>query len=65
VFDNVGDTINVFSYSVDYPTRTLWLTDAFSETRSAKILKLDADSLIFNQLWDLKTVQRFHRSNKK
>jgi hypothetical protein len=65
VFDNVGDTINVFTYYVDYPTRMLWLTDAFKETRSAKILKLDKDSLVFSHLWDLKTVQRFHRSNKK
>ena len=65
VFDNMGDTVNIFSYQVDYPEHTLWLTDAFSETRSAKILKLNTDSLVFNHLWDLKTVQRFHRSTKK
>jgi hypothetical protein len=65
IFDNRGDTVNVFSYHVDYPNHTLWLTDAFMQTRSAEILKLDADSLVFNHLWDSKTVQRFHRSNKK
>lgn len=64
VFDNRGDTINIFSYYVDYPTHTLWLTDAFAETRSAKILKLTADSLVFAQLWDLKTAHHFHKSKK-
>jgi competence transcription factor ComK len=64
VFDNRGDTINRFSYTVDQLTQTLLLTDPFGEKRKAKIVKVDADSLIFNKLWDLATTQRFYKSKK-
>jgi hypothetical protein len=62
VFDNRGDTINRFVYTVDHLTQTLLLTDPFGEKRRAKIMKLDSDSLVFNYLWDLNTTQRFYKS---
>ncbi|WP_143164285.1 hypothetical protein [Hymenobacter daecheongensis] len=62
VFTSAGDTIYRFHYALDYPTRTLWLRDAFNKRRSARILKADRDSLVVDQLWDLSTPQRFYRS---
>jgi hypothetical protein len=64
VFDNRGDTINHFRYAIDQGERELVLTDPFGKRRNATILKLTDDSLVFNCLWDLNTVQRFYKSKK-
>ena len=64
VFDNRGDTINRFRYTIDQPRRELVLTDPFGKRKAALLLKATADSLVFDCLWDLNTVQRFYRSKK-
>ena len=61
-FTSRGDTIYRFEYSIDQPSRTLWLTDVFNKKLSAKILKSDRDSLILSNLWELNIKQRFSKS---
>jgi hypothetical protein len=61
-FDNRGDTVMTFKYSVDNDTRTLHLTDVLNQKTSSKILKIDSDSLILDRLWGLNTIQRFYKN---
>jgi hypothetical protein len=65
VFTSRGDTIYRFKYYIDQPSHTLWLTDVFNKRLSAKIIKSDRDSLVFNNLWELNTKQRFSKSKEK
>lgn len=65
VFTSRGDTVYRFKYSIDPISRILWLTDPFNKKLSAKILKVDNDSLVFDRLWDLDTKQRFSRNKAK
>ncbi len=64
IFDTLGDTILRFKYYIDQPTRTLWLTDPLNKRLSAKVIKADNDSLVFDRLWELSTAQRFSKKNK-
>ena len=65
VFDNRVDTIMRFAYSTNYNTREIKFIDQLNRQESAKVLKLDNDSLIFDRLWDLNTIQRFCRVRPK
>lgn len=56
-----GDTVFYFTYHFTRQDSTLTLTDCTGRRSSAKILKLSADSLVVDKLWDLKTVQRFQK----
>ncbi|MBD2767123.1 hypothetical protein IC235_04335 [Hymenobacter sp. BT664] len=64
-FTSRGDTIYRFNYSIDQPSRTLWLTDVFNKRLSAKILKSDKDSLVLSNLWELSNKQRFSKSKEQ
>ena len=65
VFDNKADTIMRFNYSINYATREIEFIDQLNRKESAKILKLNSDSLIFDRLWALNTIQRFCRVRPK
>ncbi len=59
VFDTRGDTILRFAYRIDRQAQAVVLTDVLKRTMSCRVLKATADSLIFANLWDLPTPQRF------
>ena len=59
VFDTRGDTILRFSYRLDRQAGAVVLTDIYNRTVSCRVLKATDDSLIFANLWDLPTPQRF------
>jgi hypothetical protein len=59
VFDTRGDTILRFSYRLDRQEGAVVLTDMYNRTVSSRVLKATTDSLIFANLWDLQTPQRF------
>jgi len=65
IFTSRGDTIYIFKYYIDQPSRTLWLTDIFNKRLSAKIVKSDKDSLVLSNLWELSTKQRFSKSKEQ
>lgn len=62
VFDTGADTILWFRYRLDNQARSVVLTDVQKRTVSCRVLKATPDSLIFANLWDLPTPQRFTKS---
>jgi hypothetical protein len=65
IFDTLGDTILRFKYSIDQSSRTLWLTDPLRKRLSAKIINVDNDSLVFDRLWELSTIQHFYKKRNE
>ena len=59
VFAVLGDTIFRFAYHIDRKAQAVVLTDLRQRTVSCRVLKATADSLVFANLWDLPTPQRF------
>lgn len=59
VFEVRDDTILRFTYHLDRQTQAVVLTDELKRTVSCRVLKATVDSLIFANLWDLPTLQRF------
>jgi hypothetical protein len=56
-----GDTVFYFTYHLTRRDSTLTLTDWTGRRSSSKILKLSADSLVVDKLWNLKTIQCFQK----
>jgi hypothetical protein len=61
LFHVLGDTVLRFTYHLDQPTRAVVLTNGLNRTVSCQVLRANADSLVFANLWDLPTPQRFAR----
>jgi hypothetical protein len=59
VIDNQSDTVLNFTYRLDPQARAVLLTDMRKRTVSCRVLRATTDSLIFANLWDLSTPQRF------
>jgi hypothetical protein len=62
LFHVLGDTVLRFTYHLDQPTRAVVLTNGLNRTVSCQVLRANADSLVFANLWDLPTPQRFARN---
>jgi hypothetical protein len=59
VFGVRGDTILRFTYRLDSQGQAVVLTDGLKRTVSCRVLKATTDSLVFANLWDLPSLQRF------
>lgn len=59
LFDVLGDTVLRFTYRLDSQAQAVVLTDVRKRTIACRVSKATADSLIFFNLWDLPTPQRF------
>lgn len=59
VFGVRGDTILRFTYRLDSQAQAVVLTDGLKRTVTCRILKATTDSLVFANLWDLPSLQRF------
>jgi hypothetical protein len=58
-FDTRPDTVLHFVYRVDNKAHAVVLTDMLKRTVSCRVLKATTDTLIFANLWDITTPQRF------